>query len=82
MTSYQISTLDSLYVSVDLHLFLPPAPPPPKKRFLLRDHNGNKATKLFCVIPVIPASTPRILPYFSFYIAVQFFIVNFFGNTM
>ena len=74
MTSYQISTLDSLYVSVDLHLFSPPPPPPKKrkKRFLLRDHNGNKATKLFCVIPVIPASTPRILPYFSLYIAVSF----------
>ena len=43
-------------------------PPPPKKRhkIFLRDHNGNKATQLFCVIPAI---SPRIYVYiFSFFI--------------
>ena len=34
MTSYQISTLDSLYVSVDLHLFSPPAKKKEKKVFI------------------------------------------------
>ena len=75
MTSYQISTLNFSYVSVDSHLFYQSPPPPPQKNFFFRDHNGNKATELFCVIPAI---APRIFFYFLFYIAVQFLIVNLF----
>ena len=75
MTSHQISTFNLLGVSVDSHLLYPPR----KKSFFLRDHNGNKAMQLFCVIPVI---APRIYFYFLFYITVQFLIVNLLQKAM
>ena len=43
-------------------------PPPPKKKFFLRDHNGNKATQLFCVIPAI---VPHMF-FFNFCFTLQF----------
>ena len=39
----------------------------PTKKVFLRDHNGNKAIQLFCVIPVI---APRIFFWFLFHITV------------
>ena len=71
MTSYQMSILNFLYVSVDSHLFYP------KKKVFLRNYIGNKAIKLFCIIPAIAPCA-----FFKFYITVQFLIVNLFGKAM
>ena len=73
MTPYQISSLSLLCVSVGSHLLhFPP-------KFFLKNHNENKATQLFCVIPAI---TPRIFLHFLFYITIQFSIVNLFEKAM
>ena len=74
MTSYQILTL---IFFVSFCLFTSALPPPPKnknRKFFLRDHNENKATQLFCVIPAI---APRIYVYI-----LTFFIVDLVEKAM
>ena len=84
MTSNQTSNLNSSYVSFDLHLFYPHKKKQEKEKekeqkVSLRDHNGNKATQFYCVVPAI---APRIFFNFSFYITVPFLNVNLFGKVM
>ena len=76
MTSYQISTLNFLCISVDSHMLYPP--PSPKKKVFLWDHKGNETTQLFCVIPAIAT---RIFFYLLFYLTVQFLIVHLFEKA-
>ena len=79
MTSYQISTLNFLCISVDSHIHIYHMHPPlQKKKVFLWDHKGNKTTQLFCVILAIAT---RIFFYLLFYLTVQFLIVNLFEKA-
>ena len=69
MTSYQILTFFCEFLLI--HICSTSSPQKQKQKFFLRDHNGNKATQLFCVIPAI---APHIY--------VSIFIVDLFEKAM
>ena len=62
-----------MYVSVDSHLFYPHQK---MSKFFLRDHNGNKATQLFCVIPCYRTLYIYICLSLYIYIYIYIYIYN------
>ena len=77
MTSYQISTLNFLCISVDSHMLYPP-PSPKKKRFFCGTTKEMKPHSFFVIF--LPSQLGYFF-YLLFYLTVQFLIVHLFEKA-